>query len=242
LSKDASKALRDKLQKIAKEKGAPPFSESDLDVIETLVNDALRKHRGLDDKAIEEVKQNLNPGLRDVVGEALTSYRDELKDAIEMMVAGLKADILGFIKSALKKLRIVVETDGDEPQKGIQKAINFLIEQTVDSTLNAVLDLILKSSDPSPEALLGLPDKIADQIAEQLTTRLHRTHFQKHVDIGFRRLGRYEHLGDTNEAIRQIEAIKAEIENWRKIYETARAPISSATSALRSIHQHSGIP
>jgi hypothetical protein len=232
LSKDASKALRDKLQKIAKEKGAPPFSESDLDVIETLVNDALRKHRGLDDKAIEEVKQNLNPGLRDVVEQALTSYRDELKDAIEMMVAGLKADILGFIKSALKKLRIVVETDGDEPQKGIQKAINFLIEQTVDSTLNAVLDLILKSSDLSPEALLGLPDKIADQIAEQLTTRLHRTHFQKHVDIGFRRLGRYEHLGDTNEAVRQIEAIKVEIENWRKIYEIARAPISSATSAF----------
>jgi len=232
LSKDASKALRDKLQKIAKEKDAPPFSESDLNVIETLVNDALRKHRGLDDKAIEEVKQNLNPGLRDVVEQALTSYRDELTDAIEMMVAGLKADILGFIKSALKKLRIVVETDGDEPQKGIQKAINFLIEQTVDSTLNAVLDLILKSSDLSPEALLGLPDKIADQIAEQLTTHLHRTHFQKHVDIGFRRLGRYEHLGDTNEAVRQIEAIKVEIENWRKIYETARAPISSATSAF----------
>jgi hypothetical protein len=45
-------------------------------------------------------------------------------------------------------------------------------------------------------------------------------------------LGRYEYLGDTNEAVRQIEAIKVEIENWRKIYETARAPISSATSAF----------
>jgi flagellar hook assembly protein FlgD len=231
LSKDASKALRDKLREFAQKEGVS-ISEGYLDIVEGLINSHLKEHGGLTDEAIEAIKKEVTPGLRDVVGEALTSYRDELKDAIEMMVAGLKADILGFIKSALKKLRIVVETDGDEPQKGIQKAINFLIEQTVDSTLNAVLDLILKSSDFSPEALLGLPDKIADQIAEQLTTRLHRTHFQKHVDIGFRRLGRYEHLGDTNEAVKQIEAIKVEIENWRKIYEIARAPISSATSAF----------
>jgi len=69
LSRDASRALRDKLQKIAKEEGAPPFSENDLDVIETLVNDALRDHKGLTDEAIEAVKRNLNPGLQGVVGK-----------------------------------------------------------------------------------------------------------------------------------------------------------------------------
>ncbi|WP_456338005.1 FlgD immunoglobulin-like domain containing protein [Fervidibacter sacchari] len=227
LSRDASRALRDKLQKIAKEEGAPPFSENDLDVIETLVNDALRDHKGLTDEAIEAVKRNLNPGLRDVVGKGLKSYRDDLSKAVEMMVAGLKADIIGFIKSALKKSG----ADSADPNDPIQKAINYLIDKVVDSTLNAVLTLLLESSEVSVEALLGLPDKIADQIAE-LATRLHRSHFQKHVDTGFRQLGRYEHQGDTNEAIRQIEVIKEGIERYRNSYETARAPFSSAASAM----------
>ncbi len=236
LSKDASKVVKSRLADTFRSKNLY-YDQRLLDqYVDEILPEALRNHKGLTDEAIAAIKARANtlsgPAYADAVESALVKYRDNLSEATELMVAGLKADVLAFIKAALKKMGI---DDGD-PSNPILKANKDLLEKIVDSALNAVISLFFsgEGSIPSPEAIFGLADKITDKIADTLMLN-DRQFFKTTVDLGFKELGRYNIKGDTNDAIKRIEGLKRGIDKYRNFYEVARAPFSSAASALTDL-------
>jgi len=231
LSNAAKKHLRKKLQEAAQNN----FTESDLKLIETLVDDALRNHGGLTDEAIESVKRNLRPGLSKLVGDTLKNYRDDISKNIELTIATLKSDIVGFIKGVLKKAGIKDTTPTGDPTK-----IGWWLDKAVDSTLNAVLSFFAdKGFIPTPEAIFGFGDEIAEKVTNFLLNLANfKGNIQKTVDKGFKDLGSYNVSSapeQTDKVVKEIAKMRENNEHWRRVYETSKTPLSSALAELKKM-------
>lgn len=225
------KHLRKKLQEAAQNN----FTESDLKLIETLVDDALRNHGGLTDEAIESVKRNLRPGLSKLVGDTLKNYRDDISKNIELTIATLKSDIVGFIKGVLKKAGIKDTTPTGDPTK-----IGWWLDKAVDSTLNAVLSFFAdKGFIPTPEAIFGFGDEIAEKVTNFLLNLANfKGNIQKTVDKGFKDLGSYNVSSapeQTDKVVKEIAKMRENNEHWRRVYETSKTPLSSALAELKKM-------
>ncbi len=222
LSTHARQGLRARLKK-----EIPELTEDELNLVERLVDEAISSHRGLTDSAIEQVQKATGSVL---IARTLKGYRDDLAESTELLVAGLKADIVGFLKSMLNKFKII-ETP-DLPPLAINRP-EWWIDKAIDSVANALVSQIMEMGDISVESLFGLGNKITEATANALMYPARSFH-QTVVDVGFKKLGRYEISGSTEQAIKRIETMKKGLDLWRGVYESARAPFSSAIGAIKS--------
>ncbi|MFN3422964.1 MAG: hypothetical protein ACK40X_14720, partial [Armatimonadota bacterium] len=99
-----------------------------------------------------------------------------------------------------------------------------------DTVLSVVIERI---QDALSIEIFNLVDQITEKVAK-LPLTVNRQFFQIAIDASFKKLGRYEISGSTEEAIKNIEAAAQGVDQWRNLYEVARAPFSTAVNAIAS--------
>ncbi|MDW8029679.1 MAG: CARDB domain-containing protein, partial [Armatimonadota bacterium] len=237
LSQTARRYVKAEIEKFLRQQGGF-YDPNLLDNYVDYVDDALRNHKGLTDQALDDIWQRVNAvsgqQAADAVKAALRNYRDDLSAATEAIVAQMKGDIVGYLKILLKRFGIKeYEPETDNP---IDKAFFWMLDKVLDAVLNAVVQQFELNRAFSIESISAIADQITESIANgQLT--IDRLFFQPVVDVGFRTLGRYEIRGSTEQAIKNIDDMRKGIDQYRNLYEVARAPFSKAIGAVKTRFQ-----